>query len=60
MKPVSYVKLQQRYSNKFIARRDGRILASAKTMSQLFAELSKKNIPYTRQIIIGHVPSPLR
>ncbi len=56
MQPISYAKLQQKYSNKFIAQRDGHVVATGRTLRQLFIQLSKKKIPYDRRIVIGHVP----
>ena len=56
MRQILYAKLQKKYGNKFIARRKDRIVASGRTMRQLFAQLAKKHIPYDRNIIIGHVP----
>lgn len=56
MKSISYIKLQDKYSNKFIARHGTKIIATGKTLRQLFLRLSQKNIPYDNRIIIGHVP----
>lgn len=53
---MSYTNLQKNYSNQFVARLKGRIVASGKTMQQLFAHLSQKKVPYDRQIWIAHIP----
>lgn len=55
MKFISYAKLQKSYAGEYIARKDGQILAHAKTYSQLVKELVQKHIDRT-SLTIGFVP----
>ena len=50
MKAVSYAKLQRRYGGKFIAREDGRVLASGLTYRQLLQAIRKRHL--TREHLI--------
>ena len=56
MKRISYAPLQEKYGGKFIARCHNRVLASAKTLKQVFTALSRRKIRYTKDIILGHIP----
>ena len=54
-KAVSYGNLQRRYGGKFIARQDGKVLASGTTYRQLLRALSKRRLN-RQQLIVGYVP----
>lgn len=54
-KAVSYAKLQRRYGGKFIAREDGRVLASGLTYRQLLQAIHKRHLKRSR-LIVGYVP----
>lgn len=56
MSRFSYLRIQRKYANRFIARRNQKVLASGKTINELFAQLKAKGIPYNASITIGHVP----
>ena len=52
---ISYAKLQRRYGGKFIAREDGKVLASGATYPQLLKDIRKRRL--NRQaLIVGYVP----
>ena len=52
---VSYAKLQRRYGGKFIAREDGKVLASGETYQALLTAIRKRRL--NRQaLIIGYIP----
>lgn len=55
MKAVSYGKLQRRYRGKFIARENGRVLASGVTYRQLLQAIRKRHLQRDR-LIVGYVP----
>ena len=55
MKTISYAKLQKNYAGEYIAREDNKILAHAKTYSQLTKKLIQQHINRTK-ITIGFVP----
>ena len=55
MKAVSYAKLQRRYGGKFIAREDGRVLASGPTYRQLLQAIRKRHLK-REHLIVGYVP----
>ena len=54
IKAISYAKLQRRYGGKFIARQDGKVLASGATYRELLRAIRKHQL--NRQaLIIGYV-----
>lgn len=55
LKTVSYAKFQQRYGGKFIARENGKILASGETYRQLLQAIRKRRLD-RQALIIGYVP----
>jgi len=55
MKTISYAKLQKNYAGEYIARKNGQVLAHAKTYLQLVKKLIQKHID-RRTITIGFVP----
>ena len=54
VKTISYAKLQRRYGGKFIARRDGEVLASATTYRALLSAINKRQLD-RRLLIIGYI-----
>ena len=55
VKTISYATLQRRYGGKFIAREDGKVLASGGTYRQLLQAIRKRGL--NRQaLIVGYVP----
>ena len=55
IKVISYAKLQHRYGGKFIAREDGKVLASGDTYRKLLQAIRKRRL--NRQLlIVGYVP----
>ena len=55
IKVISYAKLQRRYGGKFIAREDGKVLASGDTYRKLLQAIRKRRL--NRQLlIVGYVP----
>ena len=55
VKVISYAKLQRRYGGKFIAREDGKVLASGETYRALLSAIRKRHL--NRQtLIIGYIP----
>lgn len=55
VKAVSYANLQRRYGGKFIARQNGKVLASGTTYRQLLRAISKRRLNRQR-LIVGYVP----
>ena len=55
IKAVSYAKLQRRYGGKFVARQDGRVLASGATYRQLVQAIRKRHLD-RQQLIVGYAP----
>ena len=55
MKAVSYDKLQRSYGGKFIAREDGKVLASGTTYPALLQAIRKRALN-RKALIIGYVP----
>ena len=55
VKVISYAKLQRRYGGQFIARENGKVLASGKTYRQLLQALRKRRLSRQR-LIVGYVP----
>ena len=55
VKVVSYAKLQHRYGNKFIAREDGKVLASGATYPALLKAIRERALN-RKALIIGYVP----
>ena len=54
-KAVSYGPLQRRYGGKFIARENGKVLASGGTYRQLLQAIAKRRLKRER-LIVGYVP----
>src|SRR3989338_2647747 len=52
---ISYAKLQRRYGGKFIARKNGKVLASGSTYPQLLQVIRKRRLNRQR-LIVGSVP----
>ena len=53
-KAISYAKLQRRYGGRFIARQDGKVLASGVTYRELLRAIQRRQL--NRQaLIIGYV-----
>ena len=55
MKPVSYIKLQRRYGGKFVARHNGRVLASETTYRKLLQLVRKRHLN-RQKLIVGYIP----
>ncbi len=55
MKSISYARLQKNYAGEYIARKADKILAHAKTYSQLTKKIAHKDID-RRTLTIGFVP----
>ena len=55
LKAVSYEKLQPRYGGKFIAREDGKVLASGTTYRALLQAIRKRRLD-RQALIVGYVP----
>ena len=54
VKAISYAKLQRRYGGRFIARQDGKVLASGITYQELLRVIRRRQL--NRQaLIIGYV-----
>jgi len=56
MYPKTHIQLQEKFGSKFVAQRKNKVIASASTMRALFAQLKKKHIPPTKDIVVGRVP----
>ena len=55
VKVISYATLQRRYGGKFIARENGKVLASGETYRKLLQAIRKRRL--NRQaLIVGYVP----
>ena len=55
VKVISYAKLQRRYGGKFVARENGKVLASGDTYRGLLQAIRKRRL--NRQtLIVGYVP----
>ena len=54
-KAVSYGPLQRRYGGKFVARQDGKVLASGTTYRQLLRAITKRRLD-RQQLSVGYVP----
>ena len=52
---ISYAKLQRRYGGKFIAREDGKVLASGVTYRALLQAIRKQKLN-RQSLIVGYVP----
>jgi len=52
---ISYAKLQRRYGGKFVARQDGKVLASGATYRELLHALTKRRLN-RRRVSVGYVP----
>ncbi len=52
---VSYAKLQRRYGGKFIARTNGKVLASGATYPKLLQDIRKRRLDRLA-LIVGYVP----
>ena len=55
-KLVSYAKLQEKYPNEYIARKDTKVFVHAKTISLLFKRIAQKQLD-PKDLTIGFVPS---
>jgi hypothetical protein len=55
VKAISYAKLQHRYGGKFVARQDGKVLASGATYRKLLQALTKRRLN-RRHVSVGYVP----
>ena len=55
IKSISYAKLQRRYGGKFIARENGKILASGQTYRELLHSIHKHRLNRDT-LIVGYVP----
>lgn len=55
MKTISYAQLQKKHAGEYIARRDNRIVACAKTYSELIRKLAQRHIDRT-ELVLGFVP----
>ncbi|MBI4341890.1 MAG: hypothetical protein HY599_00810 [Candidatus Omnitrophica bacterium] len=55
VKVISYAKLQRRYGGKFIAREDGKVLASGDTYPALLKAIRKRRLD-RQALIVGYVP----
>lgn len=51
MAEVDYVQLQQRYGGRYVARRDGEVIASAETYDELCDQLEKAAVAWDELII---------
>ena len=56
MYPKTHAQLQDKFGGKFIAERQNKVVASAHTMKNLFSQLKKEHIPYTKDIVISRIP----
>jgi hypothetical protein len=55
LKTIPYVRFQRRYGGKFIARKDGRVLASGDTYAEILKTIRKRGL--NRQVlVVGYVP----
>lgn len=54
-KVVAYATLQRHYGGKFIARKNGKVLASGTTYQQLLQAIRKQQLN-RRRVIVGYVP----
>lgn len=54
-KTVSYAKLQGRYGGRFIARENGKVLASSLTYRGLLRTIRKRHLNRQR-LVVGYVP----
>jgi len=55
MTAISYAKLQRRYGGKFIARQNGKVLASGTTYRQLLRAIRNRRLNRQR-LVVGYVP----
>lgn len=55
IKTISYATLQRRYGGTFIARRNGKVLASGTTYRTLLKTIRKRRLD-RQQLIVGYVP----
>ena len=52
---ISYAKLQRRYGGRFIARTNGKVLASGETYPKLLLAIRKRRLN-RQSLIVGYVP----
>ena len=52
---ISYAKLQRQYGGRFIARTNGKVLASGETYPKLLLAIRKRRLN-RRSLIVGYVP----
>ena len=55
LKTISYASLQRRYGGTFIARQNGKVLASGATYRTLLKTIRKRRLT-RQQLIVGYVP----
>jgi hypothetical protein len=55
VKAISYARLQRRYGGQFIARQNGKVLASGSTYQELLQAIRKRQLNRL-ELIIGYVP----
>lgn len=54
--PRFYLKAQKKYGGRYIARRQNRVLASAKNLKDLLQIIKKREIRHEGKVSIGYVP----
>ena len=55
--PTFYFRAQKKFGGKYIVRKKNKILAAAKTLSELLKLMKKKKIEHKDNVSIGFVPS---
>jgi hypothetical protein len=55
LQTISYAKLQRRFGGQFIARSNGKVLASGATYRKLLDTLRKHRVSRAR-VVVGYVP----
>ena len=58
-KLISYAKMQEKYPNEYIARKDNKVFAHAKTIPLLYKRISEEQLN-RKELTIGFVPSKHR
>ena len=54
-KLISYAKLQERYPNEYVARKDNKVLAHAQTYPRLIKKLAREKLDRSL-LVIGFIP----
>lgn len=57
LSPTFYFKAQKKFGGKYIARRKNHVLASAKTLKDLFKVMKRQKIEHRGEVSVGYVPS---